>query len=45
MGRILTPGAMPAMPVPLFVCAAIVPVTWVPWPLSSAVPAVPVISL
>ncbi len=39
-----TPGAMPAMPRALFAWAAIVPVTWVPWPWSSAAPAAPVIA-
>ncbi len=28
-------GATPAMPRPLFVLAAAMPATWVPWPLSS----------
>ena len=30
IGMILTPGAAPAMPNPLFACAAMMPATWVP---------------
>ena len=35
IGIRVDPGAMPAMPSPLFVSATIVPVTCVPWPSSS----------
>ena len=34
-GMILTLGAMPAMPCPLFIAAAMMPATCVPWPWSS----------
>ena len=37
-GRILEASATPAIPVPLFVFAAAIPATWVPWSLSSAEP-------
>ena len=32
-------GAIPAGPMPLLVHCATVPITWVPWPLSSSVAA------
>src|SRR3954453_6666539 len=37
-GRIRAPGARPATPTLLLAMAATIPDTWVPWPLSSALP-------
>ncbi len=34
-GMIWAAGATPAMPLPLLARAAMIPATWVPWPLSS----------
>ena len=45
-GMIVTPDhATPAMPVALFVFAAMIAAIAVPWPLESAVSSVPVIAL